>query len=199
MTGIFGTPFAAILLAVELLLFEWKPRSFVPVVTAVLVALAWRPLLVGSGPLFPFAAPTPAGIEPVAIAAALGLVDGPARRAPVVAAVPDRGRLPRAADPLDVVAGDRRDRGGVGGLFDIRVLGAGYGSIQDVLNGSLAVRAFPAPRGQGDRVAGRARLGDFGRHPRAAADPRRLRGLPDRPVCFPATPVSGRWSAWRGS
>ena len=43
MTGIFGTPFAAIMLAVELLLFEWKPRSFVPVVTAVLVAFAWRP------------------------------------------------------------------------------------------------------------------------------------------------------------
>lgn len=49
MTGIFGTPFASIMLAVELLLFEWKPRSFVPVVTAVLVSLAWRPLLVGSG------------------------------------------------------------------------------------------------------------------------------------------------------
>jgi len=65
MTGIFGTPFAAIMLAVELLLFEWKPRSFVPVVTAVLVSFAWRPLLVGAGPLFPFAAPTPAGIEPV--------------------------------------------------------------------------------------------------------------------------------------
>ena len=38
MTAIFGTPIAAILLAVEVLLFEWKPRSFVPVVIAVLVA-----------------------------------------------------------------------------------------------------------------------------------------------------------------
>ena len=34
MTAIFGTPIAAVLLAVELLLFEWKPRSFVPVVVA---------------------------------------------------------------------------------------------------------------------------------------------------------------------
>src|SRR5438094_1141054 len=42
MTGIFGTPVAAVLLAVELLLFEWRPRSFVPVVAAVLVAIAWR-------------------------------------------------------------------------------------------------------------------------------------------------------------
>ena len=34
----FGTPMAAVLLAVELLLFEWKPRSFIPVAVAVLVA-----------------------------------------------------------------------------------------------------------------------------------------------------------------
>src|SRR3546814_4953165 len=43
MTAIFGTPLAAILLALEVLLFEWKPRSFVPVVAAVLVAMACRP------------------------------------------------------------------------------------------------------------------------------------------------------------
>jgi chloride channel protein, CIC family len=71
MTGIFGTPLAAIMLALEVLLFEWKPRSFVPVVTATLVSLAWRPMLVGSGPLFPFAAATPAGIQPIGIAAGL--------------------------------------------------------------------------------------------------------------------------------
>ena len=43
MTAIFGTPIAAVLLAVELLLFEWKPRSFVPVAIAAVVAAAWRP------------------------------------------------------------------------------------------------------------------------------------------------------------
>src|SRR6185437_1319635 len=45
MTATFGTPIAAILLAVELLLFEWKPRSFVPVAIASVVAAAWRPCL----------------------------------------------------------------------------------------------------------------------------------------------------------
>src|SRR5919197_418913 len=35
MTGVFGTPVAAVMLGVELLLFEWKPRSFIPVVAAV--------------------------------------------------------------------------------------------------------------------------------------------------------------------
>ena len=140
MTGIFGTPFASIMLAVELLLFEWKPRSFVPVVTAVLVALAWRPLLVGSGPLFPFAAPTPAGIQPVAIAAGMGVVTG------ILAAIVSF-MLYRIEDgfhslPIHwmwwpaigaIVVG-------IGGLFDLRVLGAGYGSIQDLLNGSLIAK-----------------------------------------------------------
>src|SRR3546814_21163408 len=55
MTAIFGTPLAAILLALEVLLFEWKPRSFVPVLVAVLVAMGCRPLLIGPGPLFPLA------------------------------------------------------------------------------------------------------------------------------------------------
>jgi H+/Cl- antiporter ClcA len=141
MTGIFGTPFAAIMLAVELLLFEWKPRSFVPIVVAVLVSLAWRPLLVGAGPLFPFAAPTPGGMEPVAIAAGIGLVTG------LVAAIlsfllyrieDGFHRLPvhwmwwPAIGAIVV---------GIGALFDARVLGAGYGSIQALLDGDLAVKA----------------------------------------------------------
>ena len=141
MTGIFGTPFASIMLAVELLLFEWKPRSFVPVVTAVLVALAWRPLLVGSGPLFPFAAPTPAGIEPVAISAAIGLVTG--LLAALLSFVLYRIEDGFHSLPIHwmwwpaigaVVVG-------IGGIFDIRVLGAGYGSIQDLVNGDLLVKA----------------------------------------------------------
>ena len=141
MTGIFGTPFAAIMLAVELLLFEWKPRSFVPVVTAVLVALAWRPLLVGAGPLFPFAAPTPPGIEPIAISAMLGLITGllAAFLSFLLYRIEDGfHRLPIhwmwwPAIGAVVV--------GVGGLLDLRVLGAGYGSIQALLDGSLVVKA----------------------------------------------------------
>src|SRR5246500_2754389 len=54
MTAIFGTPIAALLLAVELLLFEWKPRSMIPVITACALAAALRPLAIGAGPLFPF-------------------------------------------------------------------------------------------------------------------------------------------------
>ncbi|WP_193393689.1 chloride channel protein, partial [Rhizobium ecuadorense] len=35
------------------LLFEWKPRSFIPVAVAACVSICWRPLLFGTGPLFP--------------------------------------------------------------------------------------------------------------------------------------------------
>jgi chloride channel protein, CIC family len=142
MTGIFGTPFASIMLAVELLLFEWKPRSFVPVVTAVLVSLAWRSLLMGSGPLFPFAAATPAGIEPVAISAGIGLITG--LQAAILSFILYRledgfHRLPihwmwwPAIGAIVV---------GIGGLFDIRVLGAGYGVIQQLVDGHLVMKAL---------------------------------------------------------
>src|ERR1700753_4270260 len=55
MTAIFGTPIAAVLLAVELLLCEGNPRSLLPVIAACTVAVTWRPLLLGHGALFPFA------------------------------------------------------------------------------------------------------------------------------------------------
>ena len=53
MAAIFATPLAAVLLAVELLLFEWKPRSFIPVAAAAAVAGAVRVPLLGAGPIFP--------------------------------------------------------------------------------------------------------------------------------------------------
>ncbi len=140
MTGIFGTPFASIMLAVELLLFEWKPRSFVPVVVAVLVSLAWRSILLGASPLFPFGAVTPAGLEPVAIAAGIGLVTGllAAILSFILYRIEDGfHRLPIhwmwwPAIGAVVV--------GIGALFDARVLGAGYGSIQALLDGDLVVK-----------------------------------------------------------
>src|SRR6185503_9956996 len=55
MSATFATPLAALLLAVELLLFEWKPRSFVPVALASASAGVARRYLIGLGPLFPVA------------------------------------------------------------------------------------------------------------------------------------------------
>jgi CIC family chloride channel protein len=53
MSATFSTPLSAVLLAVELLLFEWRPRSLVPVTVASVTAGALRRFLLGSGPIFP--------------------------------------------------------------------------------------------------------------------------------------------------
>lgn len=76
MTAVFGTPLAAILLAVELLLFEWKPRSFIPVAAAVAVAALWRPYLIGSGPLFPYGGDPAMPWWGLGVCAAVGLIAG---------------------------------------------------------------------------------------------------------------------------
>jgi chloride channel protein, CIC family len=54
-TTVFGTPIASVMLAVELLLFEWTPASFIPVVVAAIVAAVARSFLHMPSPLFPFA------------------------------------------------------------------------------------------------------------------------------------------------
>jgi len=77
MAGVFSTPLAAILLAVELLLFEWRPRSLVPVAVAATTAGALRRFFLGPGPLFPM--PSIAGsLGPRSVIAALavGLIAG---------------------------------------------------------------------------------------------------------------------------
>lgn len=141
MTAIFGTPMAAILLAVEILLFEWKPRSFVPVVISVLVAAAWRPELIGHGAMFPGAWPLPDVGWTVAAATGIGIITGlqAALLSTFLYRVEDLfHRLPvhwmwwPAIGAIVV---------GVGGLIDVRVLGAGYSNIQALIDGSMALRA----------------------------------------------------------
>jgi len=145
MTGIFGTPIAAILLAIEVLLFEWKPRSFVPVVVGTLVAFAWRPMLLGVAPLFPFAmAPVQAWWPTGGLALGVGVVVGleAALLSAMLYRVEDAfHRLPVHWMWWPALGGIVV---GLGGLVDARVLGAGYANIQALLDGSLAVRVILA-------------------------------------------------------
>lgn len=53
MSAIFGTPIAAIFLAVELLLFEFSPKAILPVALACITGAAGHQLLFESGPVFP--------------------------------------------------------------------------------------------------------------------------------------------------
>src|SRR5437868_5842072 len=76
MSAIFFTPLAAVLLAVELLLFEWKPRSFIPVASAAAVAGAIRVPLMGAGPVFATAPHASLALAGLGGALAVGLIAG---------------------------------------------------------------------------------------------------------------------------
>ena len=144
MSGVFGTPIAAVLLAVELLLFEWKPRSFVPVAVAAIVASVLRVPLLGPGPMFPVTPHLTLGSGGLWIALLVGLAAGlgSGLLTTMVYACEDLfQRLPihwmwwPALGGLVV---------GVGGVFDPRVLGVGYETIHQLLLGQLLGKALVA-------------------------------------------------------
>lgn len=144
MTAIFGTPVAAVLLAVELLLFEWRPRSFIPVAAAAVMAACWRPSLFGHGPLFPFAAQVGLPWWGLIACAGMGLVAGlqSSLLTKALYTLEDAfERLPihwmwwPALGGLAV---------GFGGLIEPRALGVGYDVIGDLLGGGLLWRAVMA-------------------------------------------------------
>jgi CIC family chloride channel protein len=137
MAAIFVTPMAAVLLAVELLLFEWKPRSFIPVAVASVVAAVVRVPLLGAGPIFPVPGHAVLGAETLGFAVAVGLLAGVASgllTALVYACEDLFAKLPVHWMWWPILGGLAV---GVGGLLDPRVLGVGYDTIQDLLAGHL--------------------------------------------------------------
>ena len=111
MSATFAAPLAAVLLAVELLLFEWKPRSLIPVALASATAAAARRYLLGLGPLFPVP-PHPHLHRSAGLAGcvAAGLLAGALSALLTIAVYAAEDAFQQPADPLDVVAGDRRPR-----------------------------------------------------------------------------------------
>jgi H+/Cl- antiporter ClcA/predicted transcriptional regulator len=137
MAAIFATPMAAVLLAVELLLFEWKPRSFIPVAVASVVAAVVRVPLLGAGPIFPVPGHAVLGAETLGFAVAVGLLAGLASgllTALIYACEDLFAKLPVHWMWWPILGGLAV---GVGGLLDRRVLGVGYDTIQDLLAGHL--------------------------------------------------------------
>jgi H+/Cl- antiporter ClcA len=141
MTAVFGTPIAAVLLAVELLLFEWKPRSFVPVAIAAIIAAICRPFLIGSGPLFPYHGLAVMPWWGLGLCALTGIVAGLQSSLMTVClyAVEDGfRRLPihwmwwPALGGLAV---------GIGGYFNPDVLGVGYDNIRTLLTDGFGAHA----------------------------------------------------------
>src|SRR5207237_1443790 len=77
MSATFASPIAGALLAVELLLFEWKPRSLIPVALASVTAALFRRHLLGAGPLFPVPAHLPlVSLPAIGACVACGLLAG---------------------------------------------------------------------------------------------------------------------------
>jgi CIC family chloride channel protein len=144
MTAVFGTPVAAVLLGVELLLFEWRPRSMIPVALAASSAEALREALAAHGllrvaPLFPMSVH---GVLPFSVTAGAVLVGVACGGLAwvmtrcVYGAEDLFGRLPLHWAWWPALGGFVV---GLGGLIEPRVLGVGYATIGAELAGQLAL------------------------------------------------------------
>lgn len=142
MAATFGSPVSAVLLAVELLLFEFRPRSIIPVALASATAAGVRMAWVGSAPAFAMPQLQQPSGEALAcyvlLGAVMGVVATGVTRA--VYAVEDAfEKLPihwmwwPALGGLVV--------GGVG-YFAPHTLGVGYDNIERVLSGSFTGQAL---------------------------------------------------------
>jgi len=137
MSAIFAAPVAAVLLAVELLLFEWKPRSFIPAAIAAATAGALRIPLMGAGPIFPVTAHAALGSEGLILALVVGIIAGLASGVltALVYAFEDLfTKLPIHWMWWPAIGGLFV---GIGGYLDPRVLGVGYETIHALLRGEL--------------------------------------------------------------
>lgn len=138
MSATFNTPIAGVIIAIELLLFEFKSRSFIPLVIASTLATAVHMQTLGPGPMFsvsavdfgiPHALPfylvlgPLCGVAAVVLSKALYWVEDSFEKLPV-----DELWWP-AIGALAL---------GIIGYFVPRVLGVGYDTIGDILNGNLA-------------------------------------------------------------
>ena len=139
MSATFASPIAAVLLSVELMLFEWKPRSLVPVALASATAGAARRYILGVGPLFPVPS-HPVFIGPWGLLGCVicGLLAGALSAlltGAVYAAEDAFLKLPIHWMWWPAIGGVVV---GVGGLIFPQALGVGYDTIGALLKGDVA-------------------------------------------------------------
>lgn len=142
MSAVFATPVAAVLLAVELLLFEWKPRSFIPVAFSAATAAAVRVPLLGNGPIFGVAPHGNLPYQALGASLVVGIIAGLGSTlltAMVYGAEDAFTRLPIHWMWWPAIGGLAV---GIGGYFEPRTLGVGYDVIHDLLNGQIVGTAL---------------------------------------------------------
>jgi CBS domain-containing protein len=146
MAATFGSPVSAVLLSIELLLFEYRARSLIPVALAAATATGVRVIFVGSAPVFGMAnvaSPTGAALAAYGF---VGLVVG------VIAAGITRATY-AIEDGFEIVGERYRIHWmwwpalgalvvGLVGIVEPRALGVGYGNITGVLSGTIAGKAL---------------------------------------------------------
>src|SRR4051812_2781594 len=143
MSATFAAPLAAVLLAVELLLFEWKPRSLIPVALASATAAAMRRYIIGLGPLFPVP-PHPVFIGPLGLLGCVlagilaGALSALLTRA-VYASEDAFQHLPIHWMWWPAIGGLAI---GLGGWMFPQALGVGYDVIGDLLKGDVGGRVI---------------------------------------------------------
>ncbi|PYX46196.1 MAG: VWA containing CoxE-like protein [Acidobacteria bacterium] len=137
MSATFNTPIAGVILAIELLLFEFKSRSFIPLVIASTLATAVHMQLLGAGPMFqvgvvdfgiPRALPFYLLLGPLCGLAAVGLSKTLYWVEDLFEKLPFDELWWPATGALAL---------GIIGFFVPRVFGVGYDTIGDILNGHL--------------------------------------------------------------
>ncbi|HRN73058.1 MAG TPA: chloride channel protein, partial [Ginsengibacter sp.] len=140
MSAIFGSPIAGVFLAIELLLFEFSPRSIIPVALACITGAAGHHFLFGSGPVFPIdhELATPSNIALLTysiIGIAMGFISIFITK--VVYWIEDLfEHLPVHWMWWPAIGGLVV---GIVGYFAPRTLGVGYENITDLLSGHLAL------------------------------------------------------------
>jgi CIC family chloride channel protein len=140
MSATFNTPIAGVILAIELLLFEFKSRSFIPLVIASTLATAVHMETLGAGPMFTVTSMDFAIPRALPFYLVLGGICG-------LAAVGFSKLLYWVEDlfeklPVDPLWWPAIGALGLGiiGYFVPRVLGVGYDTISDILNAQLALK-----------------------------------------------------------
>jgi chloride channel protein, CIC family len=143
MSATFAAPVASVLLAVELLLFEWKPRSLIPVALASATAAVVRRYILGFGPLFPVPEhPLFIGPKGLLGCVVVGLLAGALSAALTVSVYAAEDAFQRvrihwmwwpAIGGLVI---------GVGGLIFPQALGVGYDTIGALLQGSVTTHVI---------------------------------------------------------
>lgn len=140
MSAIFGTPVAAVLLAIELLLFEFSPRSIIPVALACATGAAMHFALFGTEPVFSMINIPEPTMEAMITYTSLGVVIG------IVSVIVSKSvywiedkfeSLPihwMWWPAIGAVAV------GVVGYFAPRTLGVGYNNISYLLNGDVSLQ-----------------------------------------------------------